>query len=40
VVSFDRIAMPTVVVLCLARLAAADSRRDWVDVADQIPDAR
>jgi D-alanyl-D-alanine dipeptidase len=31
--------MPTVVVLCLARLAAADSRRDWVDVADQIPDA-
>jgi D-alanyl-D-alanine dipeptidase len=31
--------MPTVFVLCLARLAAADSPRDWVDVADQIPDA-
>ncbi len=37
--SFDQIAGPTVVVLCLARLAAADPRRDWVDVADQIPDA-
>ena len=36
---FDQIAMPTVVVLCLARLASAETPRDWVDVADAIPDA-